>query len=110
MDSFRLFLETPGAFNNTGMTNLDSGMMGVGHSLDLPTPTLDPPTRTIRGKVNKISYTTNPISIALDDGTNWEVSKSQWDYLKKIGREPKEGSMVQLELYMDGTIKAVDFV
>jgi hypothetical protein len=73
----------------------------------LPTPPLDIPVKKIDGKIRSIFYTQNPITIALENGAVWKVNKDQWDYLVAIGREPKEGKTVHLEIYLDGTIKSV---
>ena len=96
-----------GAFLNTAF-GFDPQTFGMGRSLNMPSPTLDIPTKTINSKVSKIFYTQNPICICLEDGTEWKITFKQWRYLESIGRKPKEGSRIQLELYIDGTIKAID--
>jgi hypothetical protein len=111
MDSFKTYLEfiSAGAFSNTAFgSSPDNPDYYTRH--DLPTPTLDIPTNIVKSKIQQINYTENPITISLADGTVWKCSKPQWDYLKGIGREPKEGSNVQLEIYLDGTIKAVNIL
>lgn len=107
MLSFREFVN-PGAYLNTAV----AGMAGqeFGKSLSLPVPTLDIPTRIIETRVRSITYTTNPICICLENGGTWRATKKQWEYLKSIGREPKENSRVQVELFLDGTIKSVDLL
>jgi hypothetical protein len=98
-----------GAFLNTAFGNApDNPDYYTRH--DLPTPTLDIPTNIVKSKIQQINYTENPICICLEDGTMWKLSKSQFDYLKNIGREPKEGLMIQLEIFLDGTIKAVNIL
>lgn len=109
MQSFKEYVNN-GAFLNTAWVGLDNQFFGTGRSLNLPTPTLDIPTKTITGKIRSIFYTQNPITIALENGTVWKVNKEQWDYLQSIGREPREGKMVQMDLFLDGTIKAVNFI
>jgi hypothetical protein len=104
--SFREFVN-PGAFQDTSKVGIDNHFFGIGKS-DLPTPTLDLPTKTIASKVRRINYTENPISINLQDGTTWNVTKKQWDYLVAIGKTPKVNSSIQIEMYLDGTIKSLD--
>jgi hypothetical protein len=109
MQTFREFVNA-GAFQDTGSLGYDAQTFGMGHALNLPSLTLDPPTNVIRSKIRSIQYTENPICICLENGAIWKLTKGQWDYLKDCGREPKEGISVQMELYMDGTIKAIDVV
>jgi hypothetical protein len=113
--TFKEFLESvnPGSFLNTGWSGVDSNQFfNVGHSndVDLPTPTLDMPTRTISSKIRKIAYTENPISILLDNGSMWKLTKKQWDHLKSYGREPKENARVEMEMTVDGTIKSINII
>lgn len=111
--TFREFVNT-GAFLNTGWTGIDpNSFINLGqHSNDfaLPTPTLDVPTKTIQGKIKRIFYTENPISVILDNGSVWKLTKKQWDHLKFYGREPKENARVQIEMTVDGTIKAINII
>ena len=107
MESFKEFFNA-GAINS-GFAGLDNQFFGIGKSLNLPTPTLDIPTRTIQGRIQSIFYTQNPITITLENGTTWKLTKEQWDYLRAIGKEPHMGKQVMLELFLDGTIKAVNF-
>jgi hypothetical protein len=106
IQSFREFVNA-GAFQNTGTTGYDSQFWGIGHSLSLPTPTLDMPTKTVQGTVRRIVYNENPISVQLDNGTIWHLTKQQWDYLKATNKEPKINSNIQIEMFLDGTIKGV---
>lgn len=104
--TFKEFVNA-GSFQNTGTTGYDNQMFGIGHALNLPTPTLDMPTKTVQGNVRRIVYNENPISVQLDDGTIWHLTKQQWDYLKATNKEPKINSNIQIEMYLDGTIKGV---
>lgn len=97
----------PGATSNTGMTGHLNSVFGVGRSLQLPTPTIDIPTHLIDCKINKIFYTRTPICVVLSNGMVWRLNKQQWDFLREHGREPREGAHVNLELYLDGSIKSV---
>lgn len=108
MESFKEFYNA-GAFSNTAWDGFDSQTFGIGKSLNLPTPTLEIPTKVIKGRIRSIFYTKNPITIALENGTTWKLTKEQWDYLRSVGKEPKENKEVQIELYLDGTIKAINF-
>ncbi len=106
--TFKEFVNA-GAFSNTAFRGLDSNQfVGSGHALNLPTPTLDMPTRTIHSTVRRIVYNENPISIQLMDGTIWNLTKKQWDYLKSTNKEPKINSNIQIEMFLDGTIKSVN--
>lgn len=113
---FRAFLESyeSGAFLNTSFSGIDNNFFGIGTdssgnaAFTLPSPTLDIPTRTIQSRIRQIRYTDNPICICLEDGTEWKLNKDQWDYLTSLGKEPREGLMLQMELFLDGTIKSVD--
>jgi hypothetical protein len=107
MESFKEFYNA-GAFQNTATTGYDNQMFGIGHALNLPTPTLDMPTKTLQGNVRRINYTENPISIQLDSGAIWNLTKKQWDYLRTVNKEPKVHSNIQIEMYLDGTIKSVN--
>ena len=107
MMSFKEFLN-PGAFLNTTQMGLDPQTFGVGHALSLPTPTLEIPTKTIGGRITRINYTQNPISIHLNDGTIWNLTKKQWDYLLATNKEPRINGQIQIEVYLDGTIKSVN--
>jgi hypothetical protein len=104
--TFREFVSS-GAFSDTGKDGFDNAFFGIGHSLDMPMPTLNLPTRNIEGRVKRINYTSNPISVVLDNGTIWNLTKQQWDYLKTTGKEPKINSSVNIEMYIDGTIKSL---
>jgi hypothetical protein len=106
MQSFREFVNA-GAFQNTGTTGYDNQVFGIGHSLNLPTPTMDMPTKTLQGNVRRIKYNENPISVQLDDGSVWHLTKKQWDYLRVTNKEPQINSNIQIEMYLDGTIKSV---
>jgi len=110
MNKFMTFREfvNPGAFGNTATAGIDNQFFGVGKSLNLPTPTLELPTRTMEGRVSRIRYTENPIAIVLDSGAVWHLTKQQWDYLRSTNKEPKTGSRVQIEMFVDGTIRAVN--
>jgi hypothetical protein len=105
--SFKEFVN-PGAFQNTAQMGMDNQFFGVGHSLNLPTPTLEIPTKTVGGRISRINYTQNPISIYLTDGTVWNLSKKQWNYLLATNKEPKINGKVQIEVFLDGTIKSVN--
>jgi hypothetical protein len=107
MESFKEFVNA-GAFSNTGFNQIDNQMFGIGHALNLPTPTLDMPTKTLQGNVRRINYTENPISIQLDSGAVWNLTKKQWDYLRTVNKEPRVNSAIQIEMYLDGTIKSVN--
>jgi hypothetical protein len=108
MQTFREFMNT-GSFGNTATRNIDQQTFGSGHSNAVsPSPTLDLPTRVVEGRIRKLIYTSNPITAVLEDGTMWKITKKQWEYLKSIDREPKENRRVQLELFLDGTIKSVN--
>lgn len=108
--TFREFVN-PGAFQNTvtkgyfGTPN-NAGYGGTPETL--PTPTLDMPTKTVQGVVRRIVYNENPISIQLNNGTIWHLTKKQWDYLKATNKEPKINSYIQIEMFLDGTIKSVN--
>lgn len=108
MRSFHEFVNS-GAFLNTFWKEIENPL-DVEKRLNFPKVTFDIPTKIITGKVQNIFYTKNPICISLDNGTSWKVTKEQWDYLSHIGREPKKGKRVQLEMYLDGTIKSVDIL
>ncbi len=105
--TFREFIDA-GSFGNTATTGFDNQFFGTGHSLNLPTPTMDMPTKTLQGKVRRIKYTENPISVQLDSGAIWHLTKKQWDYLRVTNKEPKINSNIQIEMYLDGTIKSVN--
>ncbi len=107
MMSFKEFVY-PGALLNTGVAGIDNQFFGLGRSLELPTPTLDLPTRAIEGVVTRINYTENPISVNLSDGTTWNLTKKQWDYLYSTNKLPRVNSKVQIEMFLDGTIKSVN--
>ena len=66
------------------------------------------PTKQISGKINKIHYTHNPILVIISDGTTWKLDKKSWDFLKNQGKELKEGKTIQMELYLDGTVKNIN--
>lgn len=106
--SFKEFYNA-GAFLNTAQTGFDNQFFGIGHSLELPTPTLDLPTKQLGGRVLRINYTENPISVVFDNGAIWNMTKKQWDYLKSTNKEPRINSNMQIEMWLDGTIKSVDF-
>lgn len=109
MESFKEYV-IGGAFLNTAQSGFDSQYFGIGKSLNQPVPTFEIPTQKIESRVTSIFYTRNPITICLEDGTTWKVTKSQWDYMKAIGSEPIKGKTAQLELCLDGTIKSARFV
>lgn len=100
MESFRRFLQ------ENYEPRIDNQFYGF-NAANLPTPPSDIPVKKIGGKIRSIFYTKNPITIALESGAVWKLTKDQWDYLVAIGREPREGKTVQLEVYLDGTIKSV---
>ena len=97
-------MEDNGSFLNTGYL-YSNPQYYTRH--DLPTPSIDIPTKLITGRIRRINYTENPISIIFDNGTHWSLVKKQWEYLTQIGCEPKEGLQFRLELFLDGTIKSV---
>ena len=109
--SFKQFLleDSGGYFGNTATSGYDPQTFGIGRSLNLPVPTLEIPAKHIEGRIRSIFYTQNPITIALDDGTTWKLTKSQWDYIQSQGKEIREGKRVQIEMNLDGTIKNVTF-
>lgn len=104
------FREFAGAFQDTAKTGYDTQTFGIGKSLNLPTPTLDIPTKSVSGRIQSIFYTQNPITIVLEDGTTWKLTFEQWKYLKKLGKEPQEGKRIMMELFLDGTVKSIDFI
>lgn len=106
MQSFREFYNA-GAYLNTGFAGLDNQFFGIGKSLNLSTPTLEIPTKTLSGKIRSIFYTKNPITIVFENGGVWKLNMEQWRYLQSVGKEPREGKQVMLELFLDGTIKSV---
>jgi len=110
MQSFKEFVNA-GAFQNTvtkGYFGTPNNASYGGTPETLPTPTLDMPTKTVQGSVRRIVYNENPISVQLDDGTIWHLTKKQWDYLKATNKEPRINSNIQIEMYLDGTIKSVN--
>lgn len=107
MMSFFEFVNS-GVFNNTAMDGIDNQFFGLGRSPVLPTPTLDLPTKSIEGIVKQIRYTENPISINLTNGTTWKLTKKQWDYLAAVNKLPRINSRVQIETFIDGTIKSAN--
>lgn len=106
MESFKEFVNAS-AFQNIQAKGSDNHWVSLTGS-PMPTPTLDIPTKTIEGNVRRINYTENPISILLDNGAMWNLTKEQWDYLRAINKEPKISSRMQIEMYLDGTVKAVN--
>lgn len=107
MESFKEFVNA-GAFGNTAEKGYDTQFFGTGKSLNLPTPTLDIPTKIISGRIRSIFYTQNPITIVIENGATWKLGKDQWDYIKSIGKEPREGKHIVLELFLDGTVKSIN--
>lgn len=78
--------------------------------MDMPinySPILEIPTKMITGKIIKIEYTKNPISIILDNGYTWYLTFEQWKYLCKNNKEPKKNKMIQLEIFLNGNIKNI---
>lgn len=110
MYSFRKFLESynPGSFLNTAQNGFDNQFFGIGKSLQIPTPTLELPTKTLKGIVKRIVYNQDPIQIQLDTGAIWNLTKQQWDYMKFSNKEPKINSSIQITTSLDGTIQSVD--
>lgn len=104
MESFKEYVNA-GAFLNSGWV----GLASLPDTSSIPTPTLDIPTKTLTGRIRSIFYTKNPIAIVLENGSVWKVTKSQWDYLVSMGKEPREGRFAQIEMNLDGTIKSVMF-
>lgn len=88
------------------IANAWAGLADLG-TPKFPRPALNIPTKTIAGKITTIYYTQNPISICLENGAVWQVTKEQWEYLCSIGKRPKQGQNVLLDTYLDGTLKAV---
>lgn len=113
MKSFLEYIQA-GSFLNTAQVGLGAPTWGVDHSLTLSSPTLDIPTQIISGKIRKIHYTENPIMIELEIAPNklrrWPMTKKQWEYAKSIGKEPRENMRVQMELFLDGTIKGLSVI
>ena len=72
---------------------------------NLPAITLDLPTKKITSKITDIKYNQNPIVISFADGTRWTLIKKQWDYLISTGNKPKINSKIELEMYLDGSVK-----
>ena len=107
MQSFKEFVNN-GAFLNTAWTGFDNQFFGIGKSLNLPTPTLDIPTKRIESRIRSIWYTKNPINIVLENGTIYKLTKEQWDYLVSIGKELREGQNIAIEMFLDGTVRTID--
>lgn len=107
MLSFKEFYNA-GPFLNTTQTGHDNAFFGVKQP-EIPMPSLDLPLKQVNGRVRRINYTENPISIIFDNGTTWNMTKKQWDYLKSTNKEPRINSEVQIEMFVDGTIKSVNF-
>jgi hypothetical protein len=107
MQSFKEFYNA-GAVTNTSWNDYNNQMWDTGKNL--PTPTLDLPTQTTEGTIRSIFYTQNPITVTLDNGFTWKLTKEQWDYLKAHGKEPMQNKRVMIELFLDGTIKSVNFI
>lgn len=105
---FKEFINN-GAFLNTAWAGFDNQTFGIGHSLNLPTPTLDIPTKRIESRIRSIFYTKNPITIVLEDGTLWKMSKEQWDTLVRSGKQPQKGKIAQIETFLNGVVKSIDF-
>lgn len=111
MESFREYVNA-GAFNNTGAVMDTPQTFGIGKSNNLPTPTLEIPTRTFSGTISNILYNQDPILIRVktqDKSYSWKVTKEQWNYLKKINRQPEVDKRVMIEMNLDGTIKSVSY-
>lgn len=98
------FLEYIEAYSNTGWDDIEAMTMGQGHSMNLPVPTFRLPTKQFTATVRRIKYNQNPIQIEFDNGVDWRVSKKQWDYLKSIGREPKENAVADVSMLSNGMI------
>jgi len=109
MESFKEYVNA-GAFLNTTWSGLANLPYGPGDDTPgFPTPTMEIPTKSMSGRIRSIFYTKNPISIVLENGAVWKVTKTQWDYLVSIGKEPREGVLAQIDMNLDGTIKSVVF-
>jgi hypothetical protein len=92
--------------NSDDISNIKPGMMdGV---YDIPAITFNVQNKNVSGRVVSISFNTNPIKLVLSDGTVWKLSKAQWDYLVKIGKEPKKGKLMSMEITPDATVKNVE--
>lgn len=112
VDSFREFVN-PGYFSDTGKDGIDSQTWSGERSLEMPSPTLDIPTQVFTGEVTNIRYNTNPITVYINVGREWRqwsMNHRQWKYLESLGKAPRIGSKVQIEQFLDGTIKAVNYI
>jgi hypothetical protein len=116
MITFREFIN-PGAFANTGFTGFDNQFFGIGHSNELPMPTLNLPTEVISGKISRFvsPYNKDPITLEIEfidpktgetKRKTWMMHKKQWENSKLAG-DIKKNSRVQMEILKDGTIKGL---
>ena len=64
--------------------------------------------KLVSGRIVSISYNSNPIKIALTDGTTWVLSKGQFDHLTRLGKKPEKGKVISLQILPDGTVKNTD--
>ncbi len=95
-------------FINEFNTNafLGMGLDGLAKPFDLPNPSLELPTKMIKGKIQEIKFNQNPIKITTDNGSVWHLSKGQWDYLLKNNKKPRINSEINVEVYLDGRVKS----
>lgn len=105
MESFRVFVEAD--VLQSGWAGLGSIPFGVNNLSGLPMPAMDIPSKNLSGRIRSIFYTMNPITIVLENGSVWKLTKEQWDYLLATGKEPREGRVVNMDMNLDGTIKSV---
>lgn len=97
-----------GAYTNTGWEGYDLSYWGAGRTPTLPVPTLTPPVKVVEGVITHIMYTNNPITICVGN-TTWNLTKDQWDTIVRHKKKPCVNDRVRLEMYLDGTIRSVNF-
>lgn len=120
MFTFKEFMN-PGSYTNTAFTGFDNSVFGIGHSNELPMPTLNLPTEVIEGRISRFvsPFNEDPITLEIEysnpktkkiERKIWMMHKKQWENSKLAGSELKVNSRVQMEILKDGTIKGLRII
>lgn len=109
MDLFKEFV-TSGSFSNTsvdGYTNTQPASDTSHAVYNYPDITLTMPMQTLEGRIMRIIYNRDPIRVHLSDGSTWQMSKGQFDFLRKSGKEPVIGKVMSISIFKDGTVNSI---
>jgi hypothetical protein len=102
MNDFYKFLET---YSNSQWDGIESPTFGQGHSMNMPDPTYNFPTENFTSKIRRVVYNQKPIVVEFENGRVWRIKEKQWNYLKSIGRKPKQGATADVAMTPDGVVQ-----